>query len=57
MFSKQGNIMNVKRTKMVNKNASLAVRSQFTSIFLRLTNYLFQDAQAKKEDEAWQAKQ
>ena len=57
MFSKQGNIMNVKRTKMVNKNASLAVRSQFTSIFLRLTNYSFQDAQAKKEDEAWQAKQ
>ena len=27
MFSKQGNIMNMKRTKVVNKNASLAVSS------------------------------
>ena len=42
MFSKQGNIMNMKQTKKVNKNASLAV-SFAVSIHLKhfLTNQCY----------------
>ena len=43
MFNKQGNIMNMKQTKKVNKNASLAVSFVIISINFKqsLTNQCY----------------